>query len=144
MRALAQNLGACTPDDPDLQAQVPKFLRTQDKEIRSAAWLDINIVITEALLESIHERKQDCIYLGKIAEAVEAILWGRGETRTLAPQEIGTRLRLLGMVTEPRNSKGVRLVLTAELSRHVHELARNLSVPSIQDGAIRCQHCRAA
>ena len=37
MQEFAKNLGACTPDDPDLQAQVPEFLRIQDKEMRSAA-----------------------------------------------------------------------------------------------------------
>ncbi len=144
MRELAQSLSACTPDDPDLQAQVPEFLRTQDKEIRSAAWLDINTVIIETLLAFIHEGKQDHIYVGEIAASVEEILSRRGENRELKPRAIGGRLGPLGLITEPRDGKGFRLVLTGEVSRHVHELAYNLSVPSIQGGAKRCQHCRVA
>jgi hypothetical protein len=142
MQELAQNLSACTPDDPDLQAQVPELLRTQDQETRSAAWLDINTVIIEAILASIHAGKQDCIYLGEIAKAAETILWGREEDRKLAAREIGTRLRLLELVTEPRNSKGIRLLLTTELSRRIHELAYKFSVPSIENSAKRCLHCR--
>ena len=143
MRELAQNLSACTPDDPDLQAQVPDLLRTQDKETRSEAWLDINTIIIETVLASIHEGKQDCIYVGEIAKAAETILWGREESRKLAAREIGTRLRLLELVTEPRNSKGIRLLLTAELSRRIHELAYKFSVPSIESGTKRCLHCNA-
>jgi hypothetical protein len=143
MQELAQNLSACTPDDPDLQAQVLELLRKQDQETRSAAWLDIDTVIIEAVLASIHEGKQNCIYVGEIAKAAEAILWGRQESRKLAPREIGTRLRLLELDTEPRNSQGVRLLLTADLSRRVHELAYQLSVPSVENGSVRCSHCRA-
>ena len=142
LRELAQNLSACTPDDPDLQTQIPQFLLVQDKEIRSAAWLEINTVIVEALLAFIHEGKQDCIYVGELTEAAETILAGRGENRKLEPRAIGARLRVLGLITEPRDSRGVRLVLTGEVSGRVHELAFNFSVPSILQGAKRCQHCR--
>ncbi len=144
MRELAQNLSACTPDDPDLQAQVPEFLRTQDKEIRSAAWLDINVVIIEAVLAIIHEGKEDHIYVGEITKLAEEILRRRDENRKLEPRAVGARLGALGLITEPRDSKGIRLVLTGEVSRHVHELAHNLFVPSMQHGAKRCSYCKLA
>jgi hypothetical protein len=142
MRDLAQNLSACTPDNPDLQAQILELLRTQDKEIRSAAWLDLNIVIVETILAFVHGAKEDCVYVAEIAEAAEAILQGRDEPRKLPPRAVGERLGPLGLITEPRNSKGIRLLLTKEVSRCVHELAYRFSVPSIQDGAKRCPHCK--
>ena len=137
MQHLAQNLGACTPDDPDLQAQIPELLRAQDQDIRSATWLDIDTVIIETVLAAIHEGRK-CIYVGEVTKGAEAILWGRGENQELSPKETGTRLRLLRLVPEPRNKKGIRLRLTTELSRRTHELACNLMVPSILDGAQRC------
>ena len=143
MRHLAQNLGACTPDDPDLQAQIPELLRAQDQDIRSAAWFDIDTVIIETVLAAIHEGKRKCIYVGKVAKGAEAILWGRGEKRELSARETGTKLRLLGLVPEPRDKKGIRLLLRTELSCRTHELAWNLRVPSILDGAERCPLCRA-
>jgi hypothetical protein len=141
IRELAKNLGACTPDDPDLQAQVPEFLRIQNKELRSAAWLELRTVIIEAILAYLHEAKQDCIYVREIANAAEAILAGRGESRKVEPREVGPRLHSLGLITEERNSKGIRLVLTSDVSRRVHQLARDFSVPSIQNGARRCPLC---
>jgi hypothetical protein len=141
MRELAKNLSACTPDDRDLQAQVFELLRVQDKEARSAAWLDLNVVIVEAILAFLHEAKQNCVFVGEITNAAEAILAGRGESRKVEPREVGPRLHSLGLITEERNSKGIRLVLTRDVSRRVHQLARDFSVPSIQDGEKRCPHC---
>jgi len=142
LRELAQNLSACTPDDPELQAQVPEFLRTQDKEMRSAAWLDTNTVIIETALAFIHEGKEDYVYVGEIAQSAEEILSRRGENRKLEPRAVGARLGALGLITEPRDKKGIRLVLSSEVSRRVHELAYSFSVPSIQHGTKRCPVCR--
>jgi hypothetical protein len=143
-RELAKNLSACTPDDPDLQAQVPEFLRRQDQDIRSAIWLEINTAVIETVLAFLHEGKQNCIYVREIAKASEEILSRRGENLHLEPRAIGARLGILGLITEPRDSKGVRLVLTEQVSRHVHELASYLSVPSILNGARGCPHCGKA
>jgi len=143
MQELAKSLSACTPSDPDLQAQVPELLRNQDREIRSAAWLDLNVVIVEAILAFLHEAREDSVYVAEITRTAEAILSRRGENRELEPRAVGARLGVLGLITEPRDSKGIRLVLTGGVSRRVHELAYSLSVPSIHHGARRCPVCRA-
>ena len=144
MRELAKNLAAYTPDDPDLQTQVLELLRVQDREVRSAAWLDLNVVIVEAILGLEHEGKQDSLYVGEITEAAETILITRGENRKLEPRAVGARLGLLDLITEPRDSQGIRLLLTPDISRHVHQLASDFFVPSIQGGRMRCQFCRPA
>jgi hypothetical protein len=141
VRELAQNLSACTPEDPQLPEQVLGLLRVQDKELRSAAWLDLNTVITEAVLAFVHEGKEESVYVAEIAEAAEAILSGRGEKRELEPRAIGARLRALGLVTEERDGHGIRLILSGKVSRRVHELAHSFSVPSIQDALKRCEGC---
>jgi hypothetical protein len=142
LRELVKNLAACTPDDPDLQAQVLEFLRAQDQETRSAGWLDLNVVIVEAILAFVHEAKEDSVYVAEITKAAETILRGRGENRNLEARAIGPRLRPLGLITEPRDRNGIRLVLTGEVSRRAHELAHSFSVPSIQDGLKRCDRCK--
>jgi hypothetical protein len=142
MQELAKSLAACTPGDPDLQAQVPEFLRFQDKEMRSAAWLELNTVIIEALLAFVHEAKADSIYVAEVAKAAEVILESRGEHQELEPRAIGPKLRTLGLNTEPRDREGIRLILTREVFRRVHELAYFYSVPSVHDGSMRCDFCR--
>jgi hypothetical protein len=101
-------------------------------------------VVIEAILAFVHEAKEDSVYVAEITEAAETILWGRGEHRKLEPRAVGGRLGMLGLISEPRNSKGIRLILTREVSRRVHELAYSFSVPSIHDGAKRCPDCKAA
>ena len=143
MQELAKSLSACTPDDPELQAQVLECLRIQDREMRSAAWLNLNTVIIEAILAFVHEAKKDSVYVAEIAEAAETILSARGENRKLEPRAIGARLSALGLITEPRDRKGIRLILSGEISRRVHELARSFSVPSSQDSLKGCDLCKS-
>jgi hypothetical protein len=143
MQELAVGLTACTPDDPELQAQVPGFLRAQDREMQSAAWLDINFVLIETILASIHDGKKHSLYVAEIAEEAEVILSARGENRKLQPRAIGPRLGALGLNTEPRDRKGIRLVLSENLSRLVHDLALRFSVPLSQKYLEHCDFCKS-
>lgn len=79
MRGLARSLGACTPDDEDLQAETVHLLAARDADIQASKWTDLNVTIVEAILGFIHEGRETHIYVGDIAKAAEAILLGRGE-----------------------------------------------------------------
>ena len=144
MRELARSLGACTPDDPDLQAELINLLQEQDTEIRAARWTDLDTVVIEAVLFYCHEAARGFVYVGEIARTVETILQERGESMVMEPGLVGKRLRSLRLMTEPRDSKGVRLLLTNAVRCLVHELARDYEVAPIQDGVERCQHCKVA
>lgn len=141
MRELARTLGRCTPDDPELQQKVVHVLSTQDAEIRSERWTDLNTVVVESILAACHEACRQHLYMGEIAETVEVILTGRGENRKVSAREVGKRIRLLGLVPEPRDSKGFRLRLSQFVRRRVHELAYSLAAPTIEAGLIRCADC---
>jgi hypothetical protein len=142
VRELATSIGRCTPDDTELQQQVIRLLTPQDAEIQSERWTELNTVVIEALLAACHEAKKRVLYVAEIAEAAEVILMGRGENRTVGAREVGARLRLLGLATEPRDSRGFRLCLTEVIRRRVHELAHALTVPTLEDGVVRCVHCK--
>jgi hypothetical protein len=141
IQEIARNLAASTPDDPQLQTQAVALFRAHDRKIRSAAWIDLNFVLIETLLAFVHAAEEDCVYVGQITKAAEVILSHRGENRTLEPREVGPRLDALGLITEMRNSKGIRLILTGEVSRRVHELAHMFSVPLITKGSKSCKQC---
>jgi hypothetical protein len=142
-RELAGCLGACTPEDPDLQAQLIQLLKGQDTEYRSALWTDLNTAIIEALVAYIHEGELNSIYVGKIAESAEVILEGRGEHRRIEARHVGERLRNLGLNTEPRDSKGMKLIFSQAVKRRVHELAHDLDVPTIRSGKEGCPDCNS-
>jgi hypothetical protein len=141
IREIARNLGACTPDDPDLQQEAIKLFQARDVQIRSDGWVEVDTVIIETLLGLVHEAKLRSVYVGEIAEAASEILAGRGDKEELEARGVGDRLRLLHLVTEPRDSRGFKLALTPSVSRHIHELARDHEVPSIGDGVKRCEFC---
>lgn len=141
MRELARSFGRCTPDDADLQQKVIRLLAVQDADIRSERWSDVTTVVVEALLAACHEEGKTHIYIGELAELVEVILGGRGENRKVSAREVGQRIKPLGLVTEPRDSKGFKLRLTQIVRRRVHNLAHSLDAPTIDDGIVRCADC---
>jgi hypothetical protein len=143
IRDHARSLGACTPDDAGLQAELLGFLEARDVDLRSEKWVDLTVIVLEAILALIHEGEETAVYVGEIAKAAEAILRGRGETREVEPREVGQKLRLLGFKTETRDARGYKLLLTQEVSRRVHELARNFAAPSIEVPLKGCEYCKS-
>jgi len=103
---------------------------------------DPNCAVIEAVLTRCHLGESDSLYVGQIAQDVEVILNGRGENCSVNAREVGGRLRMLGLFTEPRDSKGFKLALTAGLRRKIHELARDFSVPTLHGDAEQCGDCR--
>jgi hypothetical protein len=140
IREIARSLGACTPDDAELQQEAINLLQARDVQIRSERWVEDCTVIVEALLGLVHLGEPSA-YVGDIAEAASVILMCRGDNRELEARGVGEKLRLLHFATEPRDSHGIKLLLTP-VSRRVHELARDYDVPSIADGVKRCEHCQ--
>lgn len=111
-------------------------------EILSERWVDPTTVVIDSLLAACHQAEKTQMYVGEIAQDVEVILGGRGDYRKIEAREVGHRIKQLGLVTEARNSKGFRLVLTQPVRRRVHELARSLAVPTIQNSVVRCEDCQ--
>jgi hypothetical protein len=142
MRELARSIGRCIPDDPELQQEVIQFLAAQDGEIRSERWTDLNTIVVESILARCHETGRQHLYVGEIAIDAMAFLYSRGERHQVEAREVGERLRVLGLFTEPRDSKGFRLCLSPLVRRRVHELAHSLAGPMIGSGTISCPDCQ--
>jgi hypothetical protein len=140
LRELARSFGRCTPDT-ELRQKLIQHLAAQDAEIRSGRWTDLSTVTVEALLAACHQAGTNCVYAGEIAEMVQVILTGRGENRKVSAREAEARIRLLGLVPEPRDSRGFRLRLTQIVRRRVHELAYSLHAPTTDGGSVRCEDC---
>jgi hypothetical protein len=142
MQETARCMTACTPDDRDLQDEVLQLLKQPGIDHPVDRWTDPNCAVIEAVLARCHLGQSDSVYVGQIAHDVEVILTGRGENFHVNARDVGERLRMLGLFTEPRDSKGFRLALTAEVRGRIHELARDFSVPTLDGGAERCGDCR--
>jgi hypothetical protein len=129
LRDLARSLAAATPDDAELQADVFELLRDEDSEIRSAKWIDLDVIVVETVLVAYRESPGETVYVSELSNIAQALLKGRGEDSTIDPGAFGKRLKLLGFVTEPRDAKGKKLRLTEAVRDRALQLARDLDIP---------------
>jgi len=143
VREVARYLGACTPDDPDLQAELLEVLQSTNAEYLSAKSAGLNIVVVECLLYYSHARPGGEVFIGEVAEKVQTILVSSDDLIEVTPRRVGKIIDNLGLQTEPRNKRGFRLLLSQALRRRIHELARQFGVLPFGDGVERCNLCRS-
>jgi|HubBroStandDraft_6_1064221.scaffolds.fasta_scaffold201095_1 hypothetical protein len=141
MRESINGLAACTPESPDLQAEIVGIAAQEAAEVRQARWTDPPVVLIESLLMECHASVDSAPYCGKIADAMSTISSARGIERIFKPNQAGTLIRRMGFKPEPRDSEGVRLRLTEDVRRKVHQLARDFAVPSSENRIPGCPHC---
>jgi hypothetical protein len=142
VRDLARSLGACVIDDEGLQARVVGLLLEHEDRHRVARSTDLNAVVIEAMLFFCHEEKQTSVHVGEIADVVNTILEGRGEALELKPKSVAGKLRNFGIVPERLDAAGRGIVLLNETRERIHNLARDLDVPTVRSGAKGCKQCR--
>jgi hypothetical protein len=143
VREVARCLGACTPDDAELQAELLKLLQSTNAEYLSAKSADFRIVVVECLLYCSHERPGGEVFVGEVAEKVQTILVSGGDLIAVTPRRVGKIIDNLGLQTEPRNKRGYRVLLTQAVCRRIHELARQFGLLPFADGVERCKLCRS-
>jgi hypothetical protein len=141
LREAINSLAACTAENPDLQAEIVDLVAEQAAEVRQARWTDAPVVLIESLLMACHTPSDPAPYLGKIADIMITMFSARGVERSIKPNQVGTMIRRLGLTPEPRDSQGVKLRLTEDVRRQIHQLARNFAVPSLDNRVPGCPHC---
>lgn len=139
---LGRSLMLCTPQNADLQAEVSAFLQGCMQEVRLKQSATPDAAVVEALLFFVHEG-QDRVHVGAVADATNEILRRRCELYQLHPRAIGNVLRNLGLEPKQRDSAGIRLILMREVRCFIHQLARNLAVPSADCQPDKCDLCIA-
>ena len=140
VRAIAQVLGACIVDDVKLQADLVPLLAKQEEKLGSRR-KDLEATVLEALLLHCHGQ-QSKIFVRDITKTVHQIYRERGERLEIAVEEVGYKLKGLGLFTRRLGSSGRGLKLDEETQALVHERAHayQLISPDFQDED--CQHCQ--
>jgi hypothetical protein len=141
MRIIAQTLGACIVEDPELQADLSSFFHNQQSASRERIWLDPRCLALEVGVAFCHRGQEvSKVYVGQFAEDVNTLLKGRGHSALIEAKEMGSILRSLGF-SPKRDSGGYSLRLTDEIRRQAHKLAFDFDVAALLDGEVRCSHC---
>src|ERR1039458_608604 len=127
-------------DCPDLQKSVAKSLLQKSRNLEGNRVSDDRCVIIEAALFFCHKEHTEHVFVGELAECVNALLKGRHEDRTLTDKKVGLLLRAVGIHGE-RVVKGYRIELTEPVRQQIHRVARAYHVLSAQDGVASCSQC---
>ena len=147
-RGLAAALGACVPDDERLAARLILLLEPQDNDVRAERCSDPHFVLLEVLLGLVHEalstaggrKRVEDPTVKEIAGLFNTLLRSRGGIREYSPEELGWMLNNPHF-SRIRSAAGMRVSLSAETSRRVHQLARAYDVVSLQTARPDCREC---
>jgi hypothetical protein len=136
-------LPAAKCEDGELHAKIRDLVAENLADTGEERWTDPGNVLIEAMLTSCHLPGQMERYMGQYADVMMTILSARGEERKILPNQVGPMIRALGLKTEPRDSQGVKLLLTDNARKKIHKLARDFEVPSNEALNAACVHCDA-
>lgn len=139
-RAVARVLGACILDDPKLRAElVPLLAPHHERRVRRRN--DLEAIVLKALLLHCHE-EQGKIFVRDITKTVNQIYKDGGERLEAAVEEVGHKLKSLGLFTRRLGSAGRGLELDQQTQALVHERAYAQQLVSPDERDEGCQHCQ--
>ena len=119
--ATAHNLAACIEEEPNIAQAIAPILQRQEQDNHVQNSCDVARAIIEVIWAPLHEREE--MPISRIADLANALLRSRGETLEYRAEEIGWKLRNLGLYRR-RNGSGKILRPSRENILVVHQLAR--------------------
>jgi hypothetical protein len=121
-RDIANALGACIVDAPDLQAELLSLLAPR-AELRSGDRAEsLEALVVEATLSLCHQGKPQ-ILVREIADEANRIRRSRGEKLQLSAEKVGHKLKKVGLYTRRLSSAGNGLLIDHSTRVLVHDLA---------------------
>jgi len=127
-------------EDAELHANILDLVADSAVEASEDLWTDPTAVLIESLLMACHLSNQTARYMGQVADEMMTLRSARGEERKIQPNQVGRMIRDLGFKTEPRDSQGIKLLLTESVRKKIHKLAYDFAVPSMPvPGCTQCE-----
>jgi hypothetical protein len=120
--AMANALGSCLIDAPQLQAELAGLFRPQDRQPIADRSDSVEALIAGSALTFCHQGKQQ-VFVKEIATEVNRLLKARGETTQFSPAKVGHRLKKVGLLTRRLSEAGNGFILDKATIIHIHEVA---------------------
>jgi len=143
LQDLGRALCAAVAGDDELMSLVLELLNSQEQQIRADATSATESVVIEALLSFCHQvdtREVRCLVISRRTEAIYA---GRGSKREISPEQVGWKLKHLGIPVGRIGSAGKGVNLTNAVRQQVHELAILHGVLTVASGPVPpCPFCQ--
>ena len=130
------NLPACIVDESDVVRAITPLLQRQQQDALARRGLDVRVALVEVLWPACHETTE--IAVSGLTELTNSLLRDRGETLEFSAEEIGWRLRNLGLYRQ-RNADGMFLRFSREHIMRIHQAASHLGLTlPLADGCPDC------
>jgi hypothetical protein len=140
--AIANGLGSCVVDAPELQSELVTLLRPQNQQQIADRSSSVEAIVAGVVLAFCHQGKDE-IYVREICAEVNRLLVARGETMQLTPEKVGHKLKKAGLFTRRLSPAGNGLTLDQATRIRVHEVARAYlvedSIPDTEN--LHCPLC---
>lgn len=139
---IANALGRCIVESPELQMQLVALLRPQaQQQIADRSDGDEALVVGAAL--ALCQQDNAEVFVKEIAVEVNRLLAARGETRQLSPEKVGHKLKKVGLYTRRLSQAGNGLTLDQATRMRLHQVAAAyLGEDSMQeDENLHCPLC---
>jgi hypothetical protein len=120
--AIANALGSCMVESPQLQMELVALLRPQAQQQIADRSDGDEALIVGAALALAHQDKGE-VFVKEITVEVNRLLVARGETRKLSPEKVGHKLKKMGMFTRRLSHAGNGLTLDQATMIRLHEVA---------------------
>jgi hypothetical protein len=120
--SIANALGRCIVDAPDLQAELVTLLTPYSQQQFAERVDDLGTLAVGAALSLCHQGKTQ-VLVGEIAAEVNRVLKGRGERTQWSPEKVGHRLKKAGLLSRRLGAAGNGFVLDHVTQVLIHEVA---------------------
>lgn len=124
---------------PDVLPRLQQALAIIEETTKSTLSQSDHAFVLEALRLFVHEKRADAV-MQEVADAVNVLLLGRAQSRSMTAKAVGSLVRELGFHTR-RLAAGYALRLDCETAARIHELAAVYGSLSTLYPATDCRWC---
>jgi hypothetical protein len=140
--AIANALGSCIVDAPELQSELVALLKPHDRQQAADRSDSLETLVADVVLTLCHKGKNE-IFVKEIAAEVNRVLKDRRETLQLSSEKVGHKLKKIGLFTRTLSKLGNGLLLDGATRLRVHEVAAAYRVedPMAERENLHCHLC---
>jgi hypothetical protein len=140
--SIANALGRCITDAPDLQAELVSLLTPYSQQQIAERLDDLGTLVVGAALSLCHQGKVQ-VLIGEIAAEVNRVMKGRGERLQFSPEKVGHRLKKAGLLSRRMGAAGNGFQLDNATQVLLHEVAAAYGCVGLTENEqhLHCQQC---
>jgi hypothetical protein len=140
--SIANALGRCIVDAPDLQAELVSLITPYSQQQIANRVDELGTLVVDAMLSLCHQGKAE-IRVGEIATEANRVLKGRGERLQLSAEKTGHRLKKAGLLSRRLGAAGNGFLMDRATQVLLHQVAAAYGYVGLAEDSenLHCEFC---